>query len=555
MVPCANPPHPPAFDWKQPDYVAVFRRRAETLAKIRADKSGELLAALKVYYRDHPADFINDWAVTFDPRNIERGQPALVPFLLFPKQREAVEYVVRKWRAQENGLIEKSREVGMSWLMVALAGTMCLFHEGFAFGFGSRKEEYVDKIGSPKSLFWKARMFLANLPEEFRGGWIEKRDAPHMRITIPATGSTISGEAGDGIGRGDRTSIYVVDEAAFLERPLLVDASLSATTNCRIDVSSANGQGNPFAQKRASGKIEVFTLHWRDDPRKDEAWYAAQVAKIDNPVIIAQELDINYAASATGVLIPGEWVQAAIGAAGKLGLQLTGDRRAALDVADEGPDLNALCERHGISVESVTAWSGAGSDIAGTVAKAFGMCDEAGITDLDYDADGLGAGVRGDARLTNEARASAGRPAINVQPFRGSGAVFKPDDPIPSATPVPKGDRSDRKAERTNKDYFANAKAQAWWGLRLRFQRTVRALDLGDDWRETYSPDDLISLRADMPELAKLTIELSQPTFTVSTVGKVTVDKAPDGTRSPNHADAVMIAFAPRKVSWFSLVR
>jgi hypothetical protein len=430
---------------------------------------------------------------------------------------------------------------------------MCLFHDGFAFGFGSRKEEYVDKIGSPKSLFWKARMFLKNLPEEFRGGWIEKRDAPHMRITIPATGSTISGEAGDGIGRGDRTSIYVVDEAAFLERPLLVDASLSQTTNCRIDVSSANGQGNPFAQKRASGNVEVFTLHWRDDPRKDEAWYAAQVAKIDNPVIIAQELDINYSASATGVLIPGEWVQAAIGAADKLGLQLTGDRRAALDVADEGVDLNALCERFGISVEGVTAWSGKGSDIAGTVAKAFGMCDDAGITDLDYDADGLGAGVRGDARVLNESR--PGR-VINVQPFRGSGAVFKPDDPIPTAVPVERADRSERKSERTNKDYFANAKAQAWWNLRLRFLRTFRALELaaaGVDWRETYKPDDLISLRADMPELAKVTIELSQPTYTLSTVGKVTIDKAPDGTRSPNHADAIMIAFAPRKVSWFSL--
>lgn len=544
--------HVPDFNWRDPDYLAVFQRRVAILQRIRADTTGRTLALLKVHYRENPADFINDFGVTFDPRNIERDQPALVPFLLFPKQREAVEYVMRKWRAQENGLIEKSREVGMSWLMVALAGTLCLFHEGFAFGFGSRKEEYVDKIGSPKSLFWKARMFLAHLPEEFRGGFVEKRDAPHMRITIPATGSTISGEAGDGIGRGDRTSIYVVDEAAFLERPLLVDASLSQTTNCRIDVSSANGQGNPFAQKRAAGNVEVFTLHWRDDPRKDDAWYAAQVAKIDNPVIVAQELDINYAASATGVLIPGEWVQAAIGAAGKLGIAITGDRRAALDVADEGVDLNALCERHGISVENVAAWSGKGSDIAATVATAFDKCDNAGIADLDYDADGLGAGVRGDARILNESR--PGR-TINVQPFRGSGAVFRPDDPIPTAVPVPKGDKSDRKNERTNKDYFANAKAQAWWNLRLRFQRTFRALELGDAWRETYDADDLISLNPRMPELAKVTIELSQPTYTLSTVGKVTIDKAPDGTRSPNHADAIMIAYAPRKVSWFSLVR
>lgn len=534
--------------------IAEFARRAEVLAKIRADKSGKLLAALRVYYRDNPADFIDDWGATYDPRNIERGLPAVVPFKLFPKQREAVDYIMRKWRAQDNGLIEKSREVGMSWITVALACTLCLFHEGMVVGFGSRKEEYVDAGGSPKSLFWKARMFLRYLPEEFRGGWADA--PPHSvfkRLTIPATGSTMAGEAGDGIGRGDRASLYFVDEAAFLERPLLVDASLSQTTNCRIDVSSANGQGNPFAQKRMSGAIEVFTLHWRDDLRKDDAWYAEQVRKIDNPVIVAQELDINYAASATGVLIPGEWVNAAVDAHVKLGIEITGERRAALDVADEGVDANALAVRHGILVEDVTGWSGEGSDIFRTVLRAFDLCDEAGVDTLDYDADGLGAGVRGDARVANEKRPHP----IKVEPFRGSGAVFKPDDPIPSAVPVGRGDKSERKNERRNKDYFQNAKAQAWWNLRVRFLRTFRALQMleaGEDWRTAYDPDDLISLSGRMGSLVKLTMELSQPTAQPNTAGKQVIDKAPDGTKSPNLADAVMIVFAPRRANWFDLV-
>ncbi|EAA5546079.1 TerL protein, partial [Salmonella enterica subsp. enterica] len=158
---------------------------------------------------------------------------------------------------------------------------------------------------------------------------------PYMRVEFPETGAVIKGEAGDNIGRGDRTTLYLVDEAAFLQRPLLIDAALSQTTRCRIDLSSVNGMANPFAQKRHGGKIPVFTFHWRSDPRKDDEWYRRECEKIDNPVVVAQELDLNYSASAEGVLIPSDWVQAAVDAHIRLGIQPTGKRLGAMDVADE----------------------------------------------------------------------------------------------------------------------------------------------------------------------------------------------------------------------------
>jgi hypothetical protein len=37
---------------------------------------------------------------------------------------------------------------------------------------------------------------------------------------------------------------------------------------------------------------------------------------------------------------------------------------------------------------------------------------------------------------------------------------------------------------------------------------------------------------------------LSQPTYSINTVGKIIIDKKPDGTKSPNLADAVMIQFS-----------
>lgn len=530
-------PLPFKFDFRNPDYSRVFAHRLDVLAKLRNDPG--LLAAFVTHYREAPegvADFINDWGVTFDPRNIERGLPAIVPFVLFPKQRDTINYVLRKWRTSEPGLIEKSRDVGLSWITVGVGCALCILHSGFVVGYGSRKEEYVDKLDSPKSLFYKAREFMRYLPPELRGGWNAKRDGAHMRLTFPATGSVMTGEAGDNIGRGDRTSVYFVDESAFLERPHLIENSLSATTNCRIDLSSVNGMNNPFAVKRHAGKIEVFVFDWRDDPRKDDAWYAKQVDQLD-PVVIAQEIDRNYTASQSGIVIPQAWIQSAVGAHVKLGITPSGARLGALDVADEGPDLNAFAGRHGIVLRDLCEWSGKGDDIFGTVEKAFNEADNGDYDSVLFDSDGLGVGVRGDARVINERRKAAKVRELNFEPFRGSGAVIDPDGPIPTAN------REQRdKVDRTNKDFFANRKAQGWWALRVRFQLTHRAVTEGAE----YDPDEIISLDPALPTLPKLTAELSQPTYTQNGAGKILINKAPDGSKSPNLGDSVMIVYSPR---------
>jgi phage terminase large subunit len=512
------------FDWKNPNYLPVFQARTERLRRLRANR--EMLPALHHYYAEHPAQFISDWGLTADPRNVERGLPTAIPFLLFKRQVEWVTWLLERWRAGEPGITEKTRDMGMSWLTVAVACTFCLFNRGMVIGFGSRKEEYVDMRGSPKALFEKARFFLANLPPEFLGGWNRDKHAPHMRILFPGTDSAITGESGDGIGRGDRTSIYFVDEAAFLERPQLVDASLSATTNCRQDISTPNGRANSFAIRRHSGKIPVFTFHWRDDPRKDQAWYERQVQILD-PVTLAAEVNIDYSGSVEGVLLPSDWVQAAVNAHGILGIEPSGIRHGALDVADMGADKNAFAGRHGIVLEHIHSWSGKNSDIYQTVVRTFDHCDSYGYSSFFYDADGLGSGCRGDARRINEDREADGRAYIFDQPFRGSGAVWDPDGQMV--------------AQRYNKDLFANAKAQAWWALRLRFQATYRAIVE----KMPYLPEDLISIDPNCGELLPLLLELSQPTYSLNSIGKILVDKAPDGTRSPNLADAVMIAFQP----------
>lgn len=337
------------LDWKCPDYTEVYQERAERLRRIR--EPGYDLAALKAYYKDHPADFINDWGMTFDPRNAERSIPTIVPFVLFPKQREFIDWLYARWKQREDGLAEKSRDAGVSWLCVAFGTWMWLFHPGTVVGFGSRKEEYVDKLGDPKSLFWKIREFVELLPVEFRPqGYDRKKHAPYMNIVNPENGAAIVGEAGDNIGRGNRTSIYFKDESAFYERPELIDAALSQTSNCKIDVSTPNGPGNPFYRKRHSGKIPVFTFNWRDDPRKDQAWYEKQKQTLD-PVVLAQEVDINYEASVVDSFIPGQLVDEAQ-ARGPAEVEPVGPIKLGLDVARFGDDKSELTARQG----RVTLW-------------------------------------------------------------------------------------------------------------------------------------------------------------------------------------------------------
>ena len=378
------------IDWKKPDYTGVYLARIEQLKKLREDS--RLVPAVKEFYKTHPVEFIEDFGFTFDPRNVERSLPATVPFLLFQRQVEFVEWVKARWLGREDGVAEKSRDMGVSWLCVGVAAWMWTFHAGVVVGFGSRKESYVDDLNNPNSLFWKIRSFVNLLPPELQpAGWDEKKHAPFMRIINPENGSVILGEAGDNIGRGGRTSIYFVDEAAFLEHADAIDAALSQTSNCKLYVSTPNGAGNPFYRKRHSGKFPVFTFDWHDDPRKDQAWYERQCNTLD-PVVVAQEIDRNYEGSVTNAFIPAELVVAAQ-AKGPADIKPIGGLRIGIDVARFGDDKSVISFRRGrVLLKQVVLAKLDVAQVAGRAKSeiaAYGEVPE----QIAVDTIGIGAGV------------------------------------------------------------------------------------------------------------------------------------------------------------------
>lgn len=521
-------------DYQSPNYAEIFAKRAERLQKLRADP--KLLAAARIHYKTHPWDFIRDWGMTYDPRRLEKGGLANIPFIPWPKQVEMLQWLYERWQSGERGLVEKSRDWGVTWLTVGFAVSLWCFHEGLAIGFGSRKEQLVDKLGDPDSIFEKIRHFVSNLPPEFLpDGFVFKEHAVYMRLLSPKTGSSITGEAGDNIGRGGRKAIYIVDEAAFVERQQLVDAALSQTTNCQIDVSTFNGSGNLFYQKqqRFQGTRRHWVCDWKDDPRKDEAWYQRQ--KEEQPEeIVAQEIDRDPNAANTDSFIPAKWVVSALDAHKRLGLSPEGVRVSGFDPADTG-DAKAVVNRYGAVITGLHLLKT--GDITQALPWAYEVADEHRSDVLIYDADGMG----GPVLKVDLAKRTAGR--FQVAQYRGSGEVEDKD--LPSVANDPKSKK--------NKDLYVNFRAQSWTWVRERFRRTHEAIQRLDDGKAVnISPDHVISISGGCDNLHALQAELSRPKRVFTENGKIAVESKKRmkarGVESPNLADALVMAFSVKSL-------
>lgn len=471
-----------------------------------------------------PVHWFGTWVWTYDPRGMPFGLPANMPFVLRPKQIELVNWLSERLDTQTSGLIEKSRDEGMSYVVLGFMLHQWLFVRGFAGGVGSRKEELVDKKGDPKTLFHKFRDMLYKLPDWMMPEGFNGANDNYMRVLNPAMESSITGEAGDNIGRGGRTSLYFLDEWAFVANQASAYRAVSQNTNVRIKGSTPNGVGDRFYSDRHSGKYPVFTMPWQDNPDKnwtieykDEViypWYEKQKAELD-PVDIAQEVDLDYHASIEGIVIPAAYVQAAF----KLQIDRGYEKAAGVDVGSEGSDKSAYSARNGAVVLPSIAQHG-GLHIASELKqKAIGD----NIDIMNYDKLGVGAS------LTATIARQEGLSFI----VRGIANSERPSNII-----YPDNEHA-RAFER-----FYNLAAELWWRLRLRFENTYKRVELGED-----IPDEecisLFELR-EHPLRDTIKAQLSQATYEkYGASDKIKVNKYGNGTASPDVAEAIMYAFAP----------
>lgn len=529
-----------------------LQKRSKLLANAQAEpeiQNAELeacKAGLKgfLYWLEH-------YAWTYDPRLPQRT----VPFVPFDFQNDAAAWLFDVDAQGIEGIIEKARDMGATWLLVAWFTWRWLFEEGFTGLFCSRKVTLVDSKGDLSSIMEKARLIIRCLPTWMMpAGYDESKHALKLRILNPSNGSVLVGEGGNQIGRGGRATVVLVDEAAFTQKPDSVEASLSETAEVKFWLSTPNNPGDWFATKRFSGNHPVLSLRWKQDPRKNRwvaldndgneiasgngespdpaslnarriiyPWYERAKQRFTDPAKMAREVDIDYSASSDRLVFPFAWVTAAIG----LDLGDMGEIvECGADLAGSGADSDIWTMRRGSAVVVQKVINRPNPSMT---ARAFlGATETVGARALHYDAGGgYGGALSGEYdRTTNGGK---------VYPFilhavNGGGKCSRR-----------------RFGDKPARELFTNLRAELFWTVRERFRKAYE-LSLwraGDPAGIPHDPTDCISI----PNDPELTGQLCSVLFIEVPSGKVQLESKDDmkerGVKSPDKADSLVLSFAP----------
>jgi len=301
--------------------------RRSVIESCRGSKGHELRGLMRTICSRDLLFWLNTFAWTYDPRNKGgltgggsgiRKLPKTVPFITWDYQDDA--FKLLQWCITNgvDAIIEKSRDMGASWVFLAVFDWFFLFHEQNTFMMVSRKEDLVDKKGDPDSLFWKVNFIHENLP-----GWMMP-DVMRQKLHFENhdMGSTLDGEATTGdVARGGRRTAIGMDEFAAVPRgedQNVIDAT-NDSTECRIFNSTPKGCGNAYHEQTKRDNIVRVRMHWSQHPHKRRGLYFCQKGQCPihpdgghahspwydyecrrrgyNTVAIGQELDIDYSMS------------------------------------------------------------------------------------------------------------------------------------------------------------------------------------------------------------------------------------------------------------------
>jgi hypothetical protein len=269
------------------------------------DKAAQVLLYNLCKRPDNAAEgcifFIENFCWTFDPRSENK----YLPVVLFDYQKDAVKYIIEHIDHGKNFLIEKSRDMGVSWLITYVFIWYWLFRDGVNLLVGSYKEKYVDDGSNHDAIFGKIELTLRALPKwilpsRFKVG----KHRQNLKLINPENNNIISGDTmNPQFGRGARKTAIFYDELGFWKDAKDAWEAGADATFCQIANSTPHGK-NYYYSLRTSG-MDVLTLPWRLHPLKDDAWYQYEKSRRTEESI-AQEIDLNYEKSLSGKVYP-EW--------------------------------------------------------------------------------------------------------------------------------------------------------------------------------------------------------------------------------------------------------
>ncbi len=143
-----------------------------------------------------------------------------------------------------NCLIEKSRDLGGTWLIEMVYDWYWLFEEGSDFHMGSKMRDDVDKIGVKSTLFGKLRYNHEMLPDWMLPTLGKKYDTL-LKLVNPINGNSITGQAATpDFARSGRYKSALLDEYARHPYGQLAYESVTESTNSAFLLFTPYGKAN-----------------------------------------------------------------------------------------------------------------------------------------------------------------------------------------------------------------------------------------------------------------------------------------------------------------------
>lgn len=259
-----------------------------------------------------PVVFIDNFLYTFDPKR----PPYHWEFNLFPFQKDLVYQLVDAINTGYDVFVEKCREMGATYVVLAVLLWFWRYVPGSNFLVGSRKEAYVDNTkgdsdelsNKEESLFGKLEYMLNRLaPVMYPKGFHLKKHLTFASLINPENGNSFSGESSNSnFSRGGRFKAIMLDEFAFWDNAASAWGSTADTTNCRIVLTTPGikpGKAKRLRFGKDGEEIKVITLPYSLDPRKNAEWLNNQ-KKRRSSEDFAREIMINWESSIKGIVYP-----------------------------------------------------------------------------------------------------------------------------------------------------------------------------------------------------------------------------------------------------------
>lgn len=232
-------------------------------------------------YRDHIRRacsedilfFINTFVWQFNPNSCGDASLEVGPFVTWEYQEEACRTVLACVHDRSDLVIEKSREMGASWLCLIIMLWLFLFRPNSVFLLISRNAEAVDN-GTSDCLFWKLEYMLKHLPEWLTPD-ISKRKMSYINDD---NGSQITGQATTSkSGVGGRATAIFIDEFGLIDEGWQLLDYTANTSGCRIFNSTHRGVNTAFyeltVKAMTSETCRKLVMHWTQHPDKRRGLY------------------------------------------------------------------------------------------------------------------------------------------------------------------------------------------------------------------------------------------------------------------------------------------